>query len=369
MRQAAVQHSLDMIAKPRQPLEELLARLQDISSSAIYSMQAVMADRRLSVSCDDQSLFSEFYMMFGGAVTGPNIPSQAVSAIASDLHLDVFAKGDAEFGWFRLSGRNELPFDGLEFSYAITEKHGNFELLPVDESGWTSVAFRGSDVPMFAFRGQDCIFSLEPRWRLGIVWFLFWRLLRTRSDAIFFHASALGIFGEGTIFVGPAGGGKSTTALGLAARGHNFLSDEVAGYLPETGELIPFRRPVGIKPGPRPSAVEKGLPPSAAGQIERDGFFRLDVDKIFQTEAPRALPLRRIVFLRGFAEKPAIERIKPGRDEIVELQPLMSSFLNASHSRRVFELSRLLATTKVYQLHPGDPDATAVYLEEVFACE
>ncbi len=190
-----------------------------------------------------------------------------------------------------------------------------------------------------------------------------------RPDAIFFHASALGIFDEGTIFVGPSGGGKSTTALGLAARGHNFLSDEVAGYLPDTGELIPFRRPVGIKPGPRASAVEKGLPSCAAAQIERDGFFRLDVDKIFQTEPPRALPLRRIVFLRGFAEKPAIERIKPGRDEIVELQPLMSSFLNASHSRRVFQLSRLLANTKVYQLHPGDPDATAVYLEEVFACE
>jgi hypothetical protein len=47
----------------------------------------------------------------------------------------------------------------------------------------------------------------------------------------------------------------------------------------------------------------------------------------------------------------------------------MSSFLNASHSRRIFELTRLLATTKVYQLHPGDPDETALYLEEVFACE
>ena len=328
-----------------------------------------MADRRLSVNCDDQSLFSEFFMMFGGSMTGPALVSPAVSAIPSDIHLDICAASHAEFGWFRLSGQNELPFDGLEFSYAINETHGNFELLPVDESGWTSVAFRGSGIAMFSFRGRDCIFSLEPRWRLGILWFMFWRLLRIRSDAIFFHASALGVFGEGTIFVGPSGSGKSTTSLGLAARGHNFLSDEVAGYVPEKGELIPFRRPVGIKPGPRPSAVQDGLPSSAAEQIERDGFFRVDVDTIFATEAPRAIPLRRIVFLRGFAEKPSIERIKPGRKEIAELQPLMSSFLNASHSRRIFELTRLLATAKVYQLHPGDPDATAVYLEEVFACE
>jgi hypothetical protein len=190
-----------------------------------------------------------------------------------------------------------------------------------------------------------------------------------RSDVIFFHASALGIFGEGTVFVGPSGGGKSTTAMALAARGHNFLSDEVGAYVPETGELIPFRRPVGIKPGPRPTAVERGLPASAAALIERDGFYRVDVDAIFATEPPQALPLRRIVFLRGFAARPCLERIKPGRGEIVELQPLMSSFLNQSHSRRIFELTRLLATAKVYQLHPGDPDETALYLEEAFKCE
>jgi hypothetical protein len=332
-------------------------------------MQATMADRRITIDCDDSSLFPDFFMMFGGAAAAMTGPSTANSAIPSDIHLDVRARIHPDFGWFRLSGRNELPFDGREFDYAINEERGNFVAFPVGDAGWKSVAFRGSDVPMFAFRDRECIFALGPKWRLSIVWFLFWRLLRMRSDAIFFHASALGIFGEGTIFVGPSGGGKSTTSLALAARGHNFLSDEVAGYLPERGELIPFRRPVGIKPGPRATAVEKGLPATAAAQIEREGFFRVDVATIFPIQPAQAVPLRRVVFLRGFAERPCLERIKPGRAEIVELQPLMSSFLNASHSRRIFELTRLLATAKVYQLHPGDPDETALYLEEAFACE
>jgi hypothetical protein len=222
---------------------------------------------------------------------------------------------------------------------------------------------------MFAFRGRDCIFSLDPRWKLSIVWFLHWRLLRMRSDVIFFHASALGIFGQGTVFIGPSGGGKSTTSMALAARGHNFLSDEVGAYVPATGELLPFRRPVGIKPGPRASAIERNLPVSAAERIQREGFYRVDINSIFTNEPAKALPLRRIVFLRGFAARPALERIKPDRKEIVELQPLMSSFLNASHSRRIFELTRLLATAKVYQLHLGDPDETAIFLEEAFACE
>ena len=105
-------------------------------------------------------------------------------------------------------------------------------------------------------------------------------------------------------------------------------------------------------------------------QIARDGFVRIDISRLFPVAEPQPIPLRRIVFLRGgFAQQPSLERIVPGRHELAQLQPLMSSFLNASHRRRVFELTRLLASAKVYQLHPGDPDATAQYIEEVFACE
>ncbi len=330
----------------------------------MFATSAVMADIRVTVECDDRNFFPDFFTMFGGPE-----PIVGKLPIPSDMHLEVHTRARQDFGWFRMTGSNDLPIDGHELSFAIELEQGQFERLDVDEDGWQCVAFRGSDVPALAFRGRDCLFALDPRWRLCIIWYLFWRLLRIRSDAIFFHASAVNIFGEGTIFVGPAGGGKSTTSMALAARGHNFLSDEIAGYRPESGELIPFRRPVGIKRGPRSSAVQRGLTPGAAAQIEREGFLRVDIDTLFPVEPPKAIPLRRMVFLRGFAERPKMVRIKPGKDEIVELQPLMSSFLNAPHGRRIFELTRLLSSAKVYQLHPGEPDATAAYIEEFFACE
>src|SRR5262249_50532885 len=94
-----------------------------------------------------------------------------------------------------------------------------------------------------------------------------------------------------------------------------------------------------------------------------------DIDTLFPVAPPRPVPLRRIVFLRGFAERPSLERITPGRREIVELQPLMGSFLGAPHSRRVFELTRLLSCSNAYRIHLADPDATAQYIEEAFACE
>jgi hypothetical protein len=323
-----------------------------------------MADHRIAVECDDRRFFADFFDMFGGPA-----PAPGKCPLAADIHLDIRARIHPEFGWFRRSGNDDLPVDANEYDFALQDEQGNFERLDVGEPGWKCIAFRGSGVPALAFRGRDCLFALGPQWRLCIVWYLFWHLLRVRSDAIFFHASSLGIFGEGTIFVGPAGGGKSTTSLALAARGHNFLSDEIAGYVPARGELIPFRRPVGIKPGPRCRAVEKGLDPAVVQRIARDGFVRVDINTLFPVAPAQPIPLRRIVFLRGFAERPSLERITPGRSEIAELQPLMSSFLNASHGRRVFELTRLLSTAKVYQLHPGDPDATAAYLEEAFACE
>src|SRR5581483_3675959 len=198
-------------------------------------------------------------------------------------------------------------------------------------------------------------------WRRSINWFTLWRLLRIESTTIFFHASAIA-FGDGaTIFIGPKGAGKSTTALSLAARGHNLLSDEIAGYRPADGFVVPFRRPVGIKPGPRCTAVARALDSDSVAAIEREGFVRVRVESLFRADAPRAYPLRRVVFLRGFKDKPEIARIDPGRSEVAELQPLMGSFLNASHSSRVFDLVRLLSATKVYRFHPGNPDETAQY--------
>jgi hypothetical protein len=353
-----------LIGLRRLSLDNLLVALRAREPEQVFAATAVMADRRITAECDDQLFFSDFFAMFGGSE-----PAPGRLAISSDMHVDIRAHTHPKFGWFRMSGSGDVPIDAREFNFAVELDQGNFVFLPHTEPSWKCIAFRDSEIPAFAFRGSDCLFALDAHWRLSIVWYLFWRLLRLRSDAIFFHASALGIYGEGTIFVGPGGAGKSTTSLALAARGHNFLSDEVAGYLPETGELIPFRRPVGIKPGRRATAVERSLTPTIVERIERDGFVRVDVDTLFRVAPPHQFPLRRIVFLRGFAEHPRLDRISPGRGEIVELQPLMSSFINAPHSRRIFELTRLLSSAKVYQLKLGNPDITAEYLEEAFACE
>lgn len=318
--------------------------------------------------------------MFGGPAPQPGehdpTADLALSITTSALSAHDPEVSTASFGWLHISGVNALPFDGAEFGFSTSDAGGHFVQLD-EQDGWSCLAFRGSELaldddgddPMYAFRDRDCLFRLVPEWRKAVVLLILYRLLRLRADAIFFHAAAVGIGGAGSIFIGPKGAGKSTTALALAARGHALLSDEFAGYVPTTGELVPFLRPVGIKPGIRARRIEEALTPELHRRIERDGFARVSIETLVPVSAPATLPLRRVIFLAPFEDAPRLERIEPTRHDVAMLQPILSSFLNASHRQRIFELVRMLASTRVYRLHPGLPDATADHLQEVFENE
>jgi hypothetical protein len=238
--------------------------------------------------------------------------------------------------------------------------------LVASDSGGTSFAFREDQEPLFELRGAECRFRKAANWRVAVALLLHHRLMRARRDAIFFHASSVGIAGRGALFVGPKGAGKSTLALALAARGNAFFGDETAAWLPASGEIIAVRRPVGIKPGPRAAAVEAGLV-RAGRSPERDGILRLDVGSLLPAPEPGPAALRAIVFLSGFGTRPQLTRVTAGREELAQLQPSVASLVNAPRAQRVFELARMLSSAAVYRLSPGEPDATAAYMEEVIA--
>src|SRR5262249_9759928 len=150
-------------------LQELLESLQGRESPEVFSASAIMADHRITVECDDRRIFAEFFMMFGGSESAPGrLP------IPSDIRLDIHAQVHREFGWFSMVGTRDGPIDAHEYSFALEVDEGAFELLPVTEAGWKCIASRGSDVPMFAFRGRDCLFALTPQWPRNIMWYLFW---------------------------------------------------------------------------------------------------------------------------------------------------------------------------------------------------
>lgn len=308
-----------------------------------------LAGVSLQVRSDDGPLLERL-----AAVLGPRIETDA-PALRASVRVDE----SASYGHVRLEP--DRAWDAADLLLGLQSPEFPFEEVAGDP-GWLCLAFRGQESPALAFRGADCLFRLDDRWRTAVALFLFHRLLRLRPDALFFHAATVAVAGRGALLVGPKGSGKSTTALALAARGHVLLGDETACYVPADRTVLPMRRPVGVKPGPRAGAVAEGI--ARAGLVpQEDGILRADVSTLLPAGEASPVPLRSVVFLRGFAEAPDVAPIEAGREELAALQPLACSLVDAPPARRVFEMVRLFEGLRVFRLHPGDPDETAALLE------
>jgi hypothetical protein len=246
-----------------------------------------------------------------------------------------------------------LAADSADFPFHVLESSAERIVL----------ARRGDNQPAIVVDGGECHFALDEGWRKAVSLLLLQRLMRCREDALFFHAGSVSVCGAGAMVVGPKGAGKSTLVLALAARGHALLGDEHACYLPATGELLPFRRPVGIKPGPRAAAVESALARHGRSP-ERDGMMRLPLEELLSMPPASATALRAVVFLDGFHSAPRLRALEPSRVDLGRLQPVGASMVNAPPTRRVFEMAALLARSRVYELRAGGPDETAAVVEE-----
>ena len=312
----------------------------------------------LHIETDDRELLQEFSSVFGGDMppSGQMDPRAAFQASVS-----VHVSERSGYGLLAVSG-DRLP-DPAGFLLELSSPTVPIRQLEASGPGETALGIGLDPVPAFLFRGDRCFFRLSGRWRRVLAHFLFLRLLRLRDDALFFHAASLGIRGAGVLLVGPKGSGKSTLALALATRGHGFLGDETACYLPASGEVLPFRRPVGIKPGRQAAAVLAAL---ARGHYpgDEDGVRRVDICSLLSIEEAAPIPLLAVIFLCGFRLRPELSKLEAGREELSLLQPLATSLGNRPATQRVFEMIRLFSRVRTYGLLAGDPDETAMLIEE-----
>jgi hypothetical protein len=83
--------------------------------------------------------------------------------------------------------------------------------------------------------------------------YLLWevsRLMFERTgDRVHLHGAALTCQGRALVLAGRSHAGKSTLAGWLTHRGWGFLTDEAALVEPESLAVLPFWRPIGVRPG------------------------------------------------------------------------------------------------------------------------
>jgi hypothetical protein len=312
-----------------------------------------LAGVSLQLDSDDEPLLQEAAALLGAPLAG-------ASTARATLHARV--RGGGAHARLELDAPRREQLTPADLLLAAGSPDFPFEVLEASEER-AVLARRGERRAVIVAAMGECLFTCEDGWRKALSLLLLQRLMRCRDDAVFFHAGSVSLRGAGAMVVGPKGAGKSTLVLALAARGHALLGDEQACYLPATGELLPFRRPVGIKPGPRAAAVDRALQRRGRSP-ERDGMMRIPLEELMDAPSASAAALRAVLFLDGFAARPDLRALSPSRVDLGRLQPVGASMVNAPRTRRVFEMASLLARSRVYELRAGAPDDTAAAVEE-----
>lgn len=187
-------------------------------------------------------------------------------------------------------------------------------------------------------------------------------VLTVQPQHLFFHGAAVAIRGHGVLLLGPTGAGKTSIALALAARGHGFLSDEIAALRLKTREVMPVRRAAFVRPGPAAAAVERALRTS-----ERTGGNRraVAVGELFPTADGEPVTAHSFVFLRRFADTTTLQRFVPGHAHLPLLGPLACSIAADHPGKRVMQILALLAQLQCWFLDSASPDGAADAIERL----
>jgi hypothetical protein len=188
----------------------------------------------------------------------------------------------------------------------------------------------------------------------------------------FLHAGTVGIGGVGALLIAPSGGGKSTTALAVARRGHAFLGDDVAAVRVDAREVLPFPRAAGLRDGPLARSLEPQVRACRPLRVrQRSGAERtlVRVSDLFPWSVSGPLPLRFAFVLDALAEQATLEDFRPGLDERARLQCIATDTSTAwavSPGRDLMLLLSvvsLLSGLRCHLVHRGTPDATAGLIE------
>ncbi len=82
-----------------------------------------------------------------------------------------------------------------------------------------------------------------------VVWDVNRAAADTGGDHLLFHAGGIEADGIGVLLPGASGSGKSTLVAGLVRAGLGYLTDELAALDMATGRVVPYAKPITVKPG------------------------------------------------------------------------------------------------------------------------
>jgi hypothetical protein len=340
---------------------EFLSQCRQRVPASVSQRRYRFAFGRLVLDCEDQALLRRFQAIYPEGADDGAAPEPAVQVTCTVRVHDAAPLAAVIFD-------DPEPLDSYAFCQSMFPDRDYME-GPVGADGWRTITTRQNPAePQVALHDNHAVVDRRQVWQPFIANYAMNRVLRLQRELLFFHAASIGFEGRGVLMVGPKASGKTTTALALAARGQDFLGDEVAVIHRQTKAMLPFRRAVSIRPGPRARRVREHLT-RCQYPVEKfpDGGERTVVNLagMFPEAGASPATLSYVLFLRRFAPRPAVEPFAFTLEHFKMISPLACSMWGVPVGARVMDLSRLLRGVRCYYLDPGEPDETADLVERI----
>ncbi len=336
---------------------------RDYVSRATAAYQ--FGDAVLHMSADDPALLAAFPRRYGDcAVALPAAPDAAAVRCTMRRSVDP----QLVVLTFHAGG----PADAAAAAYNLlrpTCAVPPFRVWDAPVAGWRLTG--GATGPVLAARGAQVLLHPKLVPPEFLVEFLVGITLGAQPGTLPIHGASLQVGAAGIILVGASHAGKTTTSLHLAARGHTLLGDEIALIRQATGEVVPFRRAVNIRPGPYGEDLAGELGLSAADVAADADITPRRIADLFPRQRPRPVPLRAAFFLAGFADRPSIEPFQLTFDQAEvfdwittpEIAYCSWGVAPARRAVRLVVLKRTLARIPCWQVKVGPPRDTAALIE------
>jgi hypothetical protein len=312
----------------------------------------------LGISSDYASFRKRFRQLYGECRAKQPTPGCAT------VRCRVFRIRAKSLSFIRM--KDDVALDAVGFVHMIFPDRKFYEQASPLE-GWRLLADREGPVdPFIAFCGDCALAPEEGPWQSLVGSLAVNRLFRLQSDVLFFHGATVSVGGQGVLLAGPKASGKTTISLALAARGHVLLGDETAAVNTSSTTLLPMRRSVSVRTGPRAATVDGLLRTVASdSEVYPDGTSRLrvQVGDLFPGSQPSPAPLRHAFLMRSFGDQPRVESFSAGLRDLDRLGPLGCSLWRTDKSRMI-HFFQLLSRIQCHFVDVGSPDDTAALIEK-----
>jgi hypothetical protein len=244
---------------------------------------------------------------------------------------------------------------------------------PTPVPGWRLLVNGHADNRLLvATNGRVGLVNLDEAPAEFVIDLIVTAVVSVQLGVLFLHAASVGVGGSGALVLGPTEGGKSTTALAVAQRGHAFLGDDIAAVRLATRELLPFPKSAGVREGSQARSLERQMRGCRhLLATTRDGIRRtlVRVSDLFPWSVSGPLPLRFAFLLEGLADRAAISPFRPGLAELPRLKPMVtdsSATWGISPGRDLLlflSVVNLLSGLHCHLVQRGSPEETARVIE------